>query len=59
MLLGAPHMMWNKAPLELGQILTVPLEFRWGHWDSSQVTSAGLGLISSCDLELGVPLELQ
>ena len=51
--------MRNMAPLELDWILTVPLEFHWGHWDSSQVTSGGLELISSCNLELGVPLELQ
>ena len=35
------------------------LEFHWAHWESSQVASGGLELVSSCDPELRVPLELQ
>lgn len=37
----------------------ISLEFRWGHWESFQVASGDLGLVSICDLELRVLLELQ
>lgn len=58
MLPGAPLMMQNMAPLELDWILTVPLEFHWGHWDlSSYIRGLGTHLLS-CNLELGVLLRV-
>lgn len=32
---------------------------RWGNRASSQVEAEGLGFLSSCDLDLGVPIEFQ
>jgi len=52
-------MMWGMALLELGRILTVYLELCWGAWESSRETLWGLGLVSSCNVELRVPLELK
>ena len=34
-------MMQNRAPLELRQILPVPLELGLGSWESSQVALGG------------------
>ena len=56
---GAPLVIRNRTPLELRCVLTVPLELWWGYWESSQVASEDLGHVSSCDGELGVPLEFQ
>ena len=35
------------------------LELQSGSWESSRVASWGLGLVSGCDRELGIPLELR
>ena len=59
MLLGASLMMQNRAPLELRQILPVPLELGLGSWESSQVALGGYDLVSVFYGKLKIPLELQ
>ena len=54
---GAVLVRGNKAPLQLGWTLIVPLELQWWSWESFQGASGGLVLILSSSGEHGVPLE--
>ena len=42
LLLGSPFLIWNRAPLELRQILTLELE--WVSWDPHELHQGDWGL---------------